>query len=1737
MMRSTKILLQLAAGLALSFAWLISTGATGAHAQALTCTSVLPTPTDIVGLSGGYTSANGCYTVYDTQNYSLLPGETYHYRNVFVYDRVSGATKRISINPDGTPLAREDSLQYLAISPNGRYILFGNFGWNDDSVYLHDRDADRDGIFDEPGVGNTSNTLLPMSAGGVELQPAINCMLQSSGGFSADGNTIVFGRCYATGTFGGTQGIFIYTINNGAVNKITNGINPRISGDGRYILYAQSTNLPGSGDSYDELYRWDRDSNGNGTLDDSTPTPQLASVNDQGDPGDWGVNSYYQGMISKDGRYVAFESNSRNLVPDDQNSSTDVFVHDFVENTTTRISLTNDGYPLNDYSNFGGLSDDGRFVSFSSVSDAAVAWDDNHAADLFLRDRTLGTTTLITGKADRNLTVFEQEQAALSLTLYGPTEGGLNRDYSFSATLANQSGAMATAFTWQVTDVSGDIVHSGVSAAADQVTLQWSTAGAKTVRLTASTPDGPVSASHTFTVYAPPTADFQADATMGTNELTSHFTNISTGEYRTAFWDFGDNDNGSNLSGSPSYDFEPGTYTVSLTVSGPGGSSTKVRTDYIHVEGSNPTHFDRSITHIGSLGLPLTSYLSSAWGDFDMDGVPELLISGCSQREQYSGACAQPFTRIYRNQDGVFTDIHAGLAGLMGNVNWVDLDGDGRLDVFVRGFEAGADWSAAVVYRNLGNGLFLRFVSGLPYSDDADDFQWVDYNRDGYPDAVTEGKLYRNSGGVFQDTNIRFATSNYSADWGDYNADGYPDLLTTSLAYGSSQTKTRLFRNDGGTFTEIDANTLGLPDVGKGIVSWVDYDHDGTLDVLIGGQGASGYQIGLYHNENGAFTDLHLDLSTVRSAWQTSWADFDHDGDLDLLTNDNLYRNDGGAFTNVDLDAYSMYNCSSWVDFDRDGVLDLENTSGGMDSPNWGDKIYGSIQFFRSATPTSNPAPSIPGSPTLDLSGGKPKFTWSASTDDPSNPEALTYTLRLSTTQGVVSSLSPNPDTHMGNAGERTQVTLDNLPSGKTYYWSVQAVDEGLATSGFSAEQTFTMPGIAVSDLTITGETLAFPNKAYTFTATLSPGNATLPVTYTWQADGQTQVTHSGVNFPYDSASFTWANTGDYTITVSADNGQGQPFSKQLNVKVSMVPRPNFTVNYSTSLDTLPLTNLQFRDQSTGTVTGWAWDFGDGQTSTEQNPIHEYAAVGDYTVALTASGPDGSRTITLANCVHIHNPVHASISVSPAGNHTAPLPLTFTNTSTGDIKNIQWDFDGGYYSTENTVTRTYSTSGSYSVTLFVYGLGNDSSYISMSIPVHSNSHAAFHMDKSVGVTPMTVHFTNDSTGDFTSSSWHFGYEGTSTETNPTFTFNSGYSSIITLTITGPTGSDSVSQEIYMYPPISAAFTANPGTSGAAPFSVSFYNSAYWNATSSLWDFGDGTTSTDNCPFHVFREKGTYTVTLTITGRGGDVKTETKVINVYNATHSAFHTDVSTGWAPLTVKFTNDSSGDFSTSNWEFGDGETSTDANPVHIYTHYGNYTAKLTVSGPGGTNQSSQTVQVYDLAQAAFYTNSTWGIAPLTVRFINTSSGTFSTSSWDFGDGAASLETSPSHTYALPGSYPVTLTVSGAGGMSQTGLTIQVYGPAKAAFHANVTSGPAPLTVQFSDDSTGDYGTHRWDFGDGATSTEANPVHVFSQPGTYTIQLSITGLGGTDEISLTDYIQVSPGGGDIKTFIPAVIR
>lgn len=457
---------------------------------------------------------------------------------------------------------------------------------------------------------------------------------------------------------------------------------------------------------------------------------------------------------------------------------------------------------------------------------------------------------------------------------------------------------------------------------------------------------------------------------------------------------------------------------------------------------------------------------------------------------------------------------------------------------------------------------------------------------------------------------------------------------------------------------------------------------------------------------------------------------------------------------------------------------------------------------------------------------------------------------------------------------------------------------------------------------------------------------------------------------------------------------------------------------------------VAFTDGSTGDVDTWSWTFGDGATSTDQDPAHTYTAPGTYSVILEVSGPGGSDSLT--------RNAYIAVGGVPTGGFTAsgttgPLPLLveFTDTSVG-ATSWQWDFgDGGADVGPNPV-HAYIQYGTFTVRQIATNACGADTVLAVDLitVVPPAPVADFSATPTAGCAPLVVAFSDESTGTPTAWTWDFGDGGTSNLQDPSHEYAAPGAYAVTLIAANAGGADtlSVAASVTVLDGPVAAFSASD-SSGTAPLGVTFTDLST-GADSWAWDFGDGGSSTQQHPVHTYTAAGVYTVRL-IAGSacGADTLTAGDLIAVdaVPIPVAAFAVDPAAGCAPLQAAFTDASTGAVDTWAWDFGDGGASADQHPVHTYTQPGAYDVQLVVTGTGGVDTLTVTaaVTVGTPVAAAFALSDTLGAPPLVVAFTDQSTGGATGWQWDFDDGATSTQQHPTHEYHTDGTYTVTLIVT----------------------------------------------------------------------------------------------------------------
>lgn len=660
----------------------------------------------------------------------------------------------------------------------------------------------------------------------------------------------------------------------------------------------------------------------------------------------------------------------------------------------------------------------------------------------------------------------------------------------------------------------------------------------------------------------------------------------------------------------------------------------------------------------------------------------------------------------------------------------------------------------------------------------------------------------------------------------------------------------------------------------------------------------------------------------------------------------------------------------------------------------------------------------------------------------------------------------------------------------------------------YSATGTYTVTLITTTAYgcldTATGVVVVDPVPATAFTAsTECVGDSTLftntttgnVVTWNWNFGDATSSSAQQPNHQY-------ATAGTYNVTLTATNNAGCSSFVTQAVTVNIVPLAQFT---STTACQGQATS--FTDQTTGAPISWSWDYGDATPfGNTQNPTHTYTSAGTYTATLIVAAGSGCGD-TITNVVTV-NPIPTAnfTAVAVCANDTTD----FTSTSLGSPTTFTWNWGDATppdVTNNPNPSHVYTNAGTYNVVLTAgYGTGCTHS---VTIPVVANPRTVPSFTSNVPCLGLPTNFTDATTNSPTQWQWDFG-DGSplNTTQNPSHTYATPGSYPVTLVTQNSFGCiDSIQANVTVYPLPVADFTADTVCEG--------YNSSFTDISTSAvvwsWDFGDGSplNGTQN-PGHVYLTQGTYTVTLIVNNVPGCADTIQHQVVVNPLPVAAFTSNIACH--TYVTNFTDNSTAAVGWE-WDYGDGSPLVNAqSPSYTYALPGTYNTQLVAFNIFGcTDTILQPVIVLPQPQAGFSTNTV--CANQAVAFTDTSSGSPTVWSWDFGDGSPlDPGQNPPHNYLLGGTYNITLIVGNSAGCADTLQQAVTVGtvPFPAYTATQVCLGNITAFTDLTTDPTPLQGWY-WDFGDGNNSFQQNPNYIYQNPGTYTITLVVTNTSGCD--------------------------
>ncbi|HBF88191.1 MAG TPA: hypothetical protein DDX39_06065 [Bacteroidales bacterium] len=632
---------------------------------------------------------------------------------------------------------------------------------------------------------------------------------------------------------------------------------------------------------------------------------------------------------------------------------------------------------------------------------------------------------------------------------------------------------------------------------------------------------------------------------------------------------------------------------------------------------------------------------------------------------------------------------------------------------------------------------------------------------------------------------------------------------------------------------------------------------------------------------------------------------------------------------------------------------------------------------------------------------------------------------------------------------------------------------------------------------------------------------------YLWDfGDGSPTSTDENPTNYYDSP-------GNYTVTliVLYDSGSNDTLVKTNFIEVNQSPTVNFSTNLTSGC--FPLT-VNFTDVSVAgnaTINSWFWDFGNGDNSSSQNPAYTYETPGDYNISFFINDTnDCNVELNLPDYISvINNELSADFTIENPIGCELPHLTNFTNTSSGTVLSYLWTYNDSLTSTdENLAQQTYNEYGIYTVSLLIEGSSGCIDSVSKQIEVKP-FYASFSSNKTSGCAPLSVTFYDNSL-EATSWSWNFGDAGTSSSKNPSHTFtNPGvYTVYLSSSNSSCSGDTTKVDYITVFAPPVTSFFASDSSECKVPFTVNF-TSTTDSIVEWAWTFGDGQTSTEESPSHTYDLVSNYTVKLTTTDANGCFSslTANSLIKIIEPV-ADFNFDIDKGCKALPVNFTDltVSNESITNWNWNFGDGGTSIEQNPLYSYPDTGSFTVTLIIENINGcvdTVQYVDTILVGDHKEVNFAPLDTTICYSDFVQFRDLSDPEVDEWHWLFfsDNGSISQLQNPIHSYLDTGYYH-TMLVAGFHGCYDTLIVdsnVLVHPPI-ARFNADkliFCEAENPYTVSFRDTSV--YATSwLWKFGDGDTAMTQHATHTFIERDFYDVWLFVENsiYGCEDSISQT---------------------
>lgn len=636
-------------------------------------------------------------------------------------------------------------------------------------------------------------------------------------------------------------------------------------------------------------------------------------------------------------------------------------------------------------------------------------------------------------------------------------------------------------------------------------------------------------------------------------------------------------------------------------------------------------------------------------------------------------------------------------------------------------------------------------------------------------------------------------------------------------------------------------------------------------------------------------------------------------------------------------------------------------------------------------------------------------------------------------------------------------------------------------------------------------------------------------VNYYWNfGDGYTSE-ESNVYHTYESY-------GNYTVSLTMTNGCGNDTTLYSYISINNSSTvPSYAEIFPSPEQGCPNQYIYFYVNLNDSYS-FEWDFGDGSSYNYNGVNYTFGAVGSYNVSVNITNSCGNDT-TIYTTMNITNnvPFSGYCYASSSQGEVCPGDNVFFESQGNEAQNYFWNFGDGTTSEEQNPTHAYSALGTYnySVTM-TNACGNDTTLtgqINVVDDIQLPTNVEFYYYPQ-GICPSQNVYFYSNYGNSYTHLWNFGDGTTSNESGVYHKYTAPGTYNVSLKLSNGCGSSqtifksvNVSDNI----PYAGYIDYYIENQTACPNTRVYFNSWAENASSYIWNFGDGTSSNNSNASHMYSNTGTYNVSLTVAnacGMDSTVYTTVEIVNDLPIEYLSY--DISTTEVCPGDNITFSTYGN-SSYLWNFGDGTTSASDWTQHKYTTEGVYNASLTVSNECGSDSTvnfvitvsgsapfSEYVYVYQYPdqysqvcpgeEIEFYVDDEYDCV------------------WNFGDGTTSTSNDEQHVYSSVGTYDISVTLTnGCGNDTTIYSSVEVTNDNQIDFlHFGFNASNVCPNTEISF-WTEHYATYLWNFGDGTTSTIREPNHSYSTPGNYNVTLTVTNHCGY-QASRTQMIEVENG-------------